>query len=1084
MKAENIQDIYQLSPLQQGILFHCLHTPESAVYFVQLCYVLRGNLNILAFEKSWQQIVDRHTALRTAFYWENLEKPLQVVYKKIQVFLEQHDWRSISPSQQLQQLEDFLESDRKKGFDFSLAPLMRPILIRVADDCYYFVWSKHHLILDGWSTALVLKEVVELYEVFCLGQNVASVTTSYGDYISWLKQQDLSKAEIFWQRVLKGINAPTSLTSLQVHPLSDQEGHYNQQIIKLSKITTDAIQSFAREHGLTLNTLIQGAWAILLSRYSGEEDVLYGVTVSGRPAELPKVESTVGMFINTLPLRVKLAGEDFLLPWLEQLQTQLIEIRQYEYSPLVKIQGWSEVPRGLPLFESILVFENYPLDGALKGLQSNLEIENVNDFEKTNYPLTVTVIPGSKLNIKISYSSGFDTDTINRMLGHFQTLLASIVAKPGLRLSSLLMLTTSEQNQLLIDWNKTQAEYPTNVCIHQLFEVQVERTPDAIAVIFEDEQLTYRELNQRTNKLAHYLQQIGVKPEVLVGICVERSLEMLIGLLAILKVGAAYIPLDPSYPQERLAYILEDTQAPVLLSQASLLAAIPQHQAQIICLDTDWHLIEQQSPENLVCQLTPENLAYTIYTSGSTGKPKGVQIPHIALSNFLWAMKQSPGITKEDTLVAVTTYSFDIAALELFLPIIVGARLVIVSREVASDGIQLSATLNHSQATLMQGTPATWQLLLAAGWNGNQQLKILCGGEALPAHLANQLLERCASLWNMYGPTETTIWSAASQVKTVNSFVPISHPIANTQLYILDQYNQLVPVGVPGELCIAGDGLARGYFHRPDLTAEKFVPNPFSKQAARLYKTGDLARYLSNGEIEYLGRIDNQVKIRGFRIELGEIEALISQHPAVRETVVVVRKDSVDSQRIVAYVVPQIEQILAISDLMSFLKSKLPNYMVPSAFVTLEALPLTPNGKVDRKALPAPNTARPELDKELVAPRNLVEAKLTEIWSEVLGVDQVGIFDNFFELGGDSILGIVVITRANQAGLKLTTKQLFQYQTIADLADVAVTKKVSQAEPKIIKEHTPSNFPKANLNQQDLNRFLAKVKQGSKNKTI
>ncbi|MBE9216802.1 non-ribosomal peptide synthetase, partial [Plectonema cf. radiosum LEGE 06105] len=474
MKTENIQNIYQLSPLQQGILFHCLHSPQSAVYFVQLCCILRGNINVVAFEQSWQQVVDRHTALRTAFYWENLEKPHQVVYKKIQVFLEQQDWRSISPSQQLQQLDNFLQGERKKGFNLSQAPLMHLNLIRVADDSYYFIWSKHHLIVDGWSTALVLKEIAKVYEAFCQEENVPLATTSYGDYISWLQQQDLSKAEVFWRQILKGIKAPTSLSCLQVHSLLGQEEKHNQQRIKLSKVTTDALQSLARQYRLTLNTLVQGAWAIFLSHYSGEEDVIYGVTVSGRPVELPKVESTVGMFINTLPLRVKLVGEDFLLPWLHQLQAQLIEIRQYEYSPLVKIQGWSEVPRGLPLFESILIFENYPLDGVLEDWQSNLEIQNIIDFQKTNYPLTVTVIPGSELNIKISYNSRFDIDTINRMLGHLQTLLEGIVANPQQHLSELSLLTESEQHQLLREWNNTEVEYPL-LCIHELFEAQVEK---------------------------------------------------------------------------------------------------------------------------------------------------------------------------------------------------------------------------------------------------------------------------------------------------------------------------------------------------------------------------------------------------------------------------------------------------------------------------------------------------------------------------------------------------------------------------------------------------------------------------------
>jgi len=610
------------------------------------------------------------------------------------------------------------------------------------------------------------------------------------------------------------------------------------------------------------------------------------------------------------------------------------------------------------------------------------------------------------------------------------------VADSDQRISDLPMLTKTEQHQLLVEWNDTQFEYPKNQCIHQLFEAQVERSPDAIAVVFEDQQLTYQELNQRANQLAHHLRRLGTGPEVLVGICMERSLSMVIGLLGILKADGAYVPLDPSYPQERLAFILQEAQVSVLLTQAQLVEGMPQHKAKVVCLDTDSLLIAQQSRENPVSHITTHNLAYVIYTSGTQGKPKGVQIPHSALSNFLQAMRQSPELTEQDTLLAVTTVSFDIAALELFLPIIVGACIVIVSREVARDGAQLSAKLTHSKATVMQATPATWQLLLAAGWAGKQQLKILCGGEALPEHLANQLLNRCDSLWNMYGPTETTIWSAASLVETDNSVVPISHPIANTQFYILDQDGQLVPIGVPGELHIGGNGLARGYSNRPELTAEKFIPNPFSEQpGTRLYKTGDLARYLPNGEIEYIGRIDNQIKIRGFRIELGEIEALISQHPAVRETVVVVRSDELDSQHLVAYVVLHSGQTLTITELRRFLESKLPNYMVPAAFVLLEDLPLTPNGKVDRKALPAPDQNRFESEKPFAEPRTPIEEVLAAIWFSILKLEHVGIYDNFFELGGHSLLATQVISRVRSSfQIELPLRCLFESPTIAGLA--------------------------------------------------
>ncbi|WP_407885538.1 non-ribosomal peptide synthetase, partial [Scytonema sp. NUACC26] len=747
----------------------------------------------------------------------------------------------------------------------------------------------------------------------------------------------------------------------------------------------------------------------------------------------------IGFFVNTLVLRTKFAGN----PSFEELLKRVREVALGAYAhqdlPFELLVEQLQPQRDLShtaIFQVMFVLQNAPMSSLeLPGLTLT-PLESDSDTAKFDLTLNMTeTVEGLIGNLEYN-TDLFAENTISRMVGHLQTLLSGIVANPQQRLSELPLLTESERYQLLWKWNDTEVEYPKEQCIHELFEAQVEKTPDAVAVVFESEQLTYWELNAKANQLAHYLRSLGVKPEVLVGICVERSLNMVIGLLAILKAGSAYIPLDPSYPQERLAFILKDTQVSVLLTQTSLLEAIPQQKTQVICLDTDWQLIDQQSQENLFSLLITENLAYTIYTSGSTGKPKGVQIPHKALNNFLFAMKQSPGLTEEDTLLAVTTYSFDIAALELFLPIVVGARLVIVSREVASDGTQLSVTLTDSKATVMQATPATWQLLLATGWGGNHQLKILCGGEALPGHLANQLLDRCDSLWNMYGPTETTIWSAASLVKTVNSTVPISHPIANTQLYILDQYNQLVPVGVPGELCIGGEGLARGYFHKPDLTAEKFIPNPFSDKSTRLYKTGDLARYLPNGEIEYIGRTDNQVKLRGFRIELGEIETLISQHPGVRETVVAIHSSQADSQRIVAYVVPNSKQTPTISELRGFLEAKLPSYMVPSSFVTLEAIPLTPNGKVDRKALRAPDTARPELEAVYQSPQTEVEQTIADIWQEVLNVETVGIHDNFFELGGHSLLLVQVHGKLREVFKKnLSILDLFRYPTISSLAD-------------------------------------------------
>ncbi|NEQ21473.1 MAG: AMP-binding protein [Microcoleus sp. SIO2G3] len=972
--------------------------------------------------------------------------------------------------------------------------------------------------IEGWSWSLLWKEVYSFYEAFCHGKDLdLERPRPYRDYITWLQQQDLSKAEAFWRQQLKGFTTPTPLGVNRVPgSLPSQEQECDRQRILLSATETAALQSFARQHKLTLNILLQGAWALLLSRYSGEDDVVFGATSSGRSTALAGAESIVGLFINTLPLRVRISPDVLLLPWLEQLQAQQLEALHYEYTPLAQIQGWSEIPRNQPLFESILVFNNYFVDSSRAKLSESLRASNYRSFEKTNYPLTVVALPGSELRLEITYNTHqFDAAAISRMLGHLKTLLAGMVANPHQHLRDLSLLTAAEQHQLLFEWNDTQTDYPKHQCIHELFEAQVEQSPDAIAVVFEDRYLTYRQLNDRANQLAHYLQLLGVRPEVLVGICVERSLEMVIGLLGILKAGGAYIPLDPALPQERLKFMLEDSQVSVLLTESDQLAKLLQHQAKVLCLDTIWQTIEKYSDSNPNTGVTPDNLAYTIYTSGSTGKPKGVQVLHQGVVNFLASMSQAPGLCAGDVLLAVTTISFDIAVLELFLPLSVGARVVVVTREVASDATELSKALTSSGATVMQATPATWRMLITAGWQGCSTLKILCGGEALSGDLAAQLLERSASVWNMYGPTETTIWSAVHRVEPGNACVAIGRAIANTQIYLIDpqwqgtRENQnsvstegkddftrftspLVPVGVPGELYIGGIALARGYLNRPELTAEKFIPNPFNnKPEERLYKTGDLARYRPDGSIEYLGRSDHQVKVRGFRIELGEIEAVLSQHPAVREAIVLAREDVQGDQRLVAYVAasqfnPKSRALLKLGgnlpaprpkiqnpklqDLRHFLSERLPEYMVPSIFVQLDAIPLTPNGKADRKALPEPDTTRPELDNAFVAPRTPIEAKLVEIWAEILRVERVGIRDNFFELGGDSILSLQIVAKANQAGLKLTPKELFKHPTIANLAAVTVTTEGLDTEQGLV---TDSDFPLAKLNQQELDELIA-----------
>ena len=670
-----------------------------------------------------------------------------------------------------------------------------------------------------------------------------------------------------------------------------------------------------------------------------------------------------------------------------------------------------------------------------------LEVEELVLAESRTAKFDLTLMltdGGDNIDLEVEYSTDlFDESRIERMIGHFCTLLEAAAANPAQQLSSLPLLTDAERQQLLVEWNRTEAAYPKDRRLHELFEEQVNRTPDATAVVFEDKQLSYRQLNERANRLAHHLQRLGVGPDRLVAICVERSLEMVVGLLGILKAGGAYVPLDPNFPADRLAFMLLDSRALLVLTQRrlrdQLQAASPD--ASFLCLDADWDSIANSPSQDPEFGVGPENLAYVIYTSGSTGQPKGVEIRHRNLVNVLSAMAREPGVTLGDKLLAVTTISFDIAALEIFLPLIAGAQVEVVRTAEVSDGFALRQRLEMSGATVMQATPATWAMLIEAGWSGNRDLRALCGGEAIAPALADGLLMRTKEVWNVYGPTEATIWSSFDRIRRGQP-ITIGRPIANTQFYVVDGSGHPVPIGVPGELLIGGDGLARGYHSRPELTAEKFIPDPFrADPGARLYKTGDLAHYLPNGAIEFLGRLDHQVKIRGFRIELGEIELVLAGFPGVREAVTIAREDVPGDKRLVAYLTVKEGAAPKDLELSGLLRAKLPDYMIPSAFVILDRFPLTPNGKVDRKALPRSEAQSSNL-AEFARPDTETQKALADIWCEALGIQQVGLHDNFFELGGHSLLATRVASRAIATfRVRLPLRTLFEHPTLAGLAE-------------------------------------------------
>ncbi|MFP2932892.1 amino acid adenylation domain-containing protein, partial [Pyxidicoccus sp. 3LG] len=999
-----IEDLYPLSPTQQGMLFHTLLEPSDGDYFEQLTWRIRTPLNMAAFRRAWETLVARHAVFRTGFFWENLSESHQVVLPRVELPWQELDWREVPEAEQSARLEDFLRADRAHGFDLSRPPLARVTCMRQGDGTWRVVFSHHHLLLDGWSQGRIFQELFSLYDTFARGETPKlSPALPYRDYIAWLRRQDYARTERFWRETLAGVTGPTPLPAALPGAIANAPKGLHEREVRLSRQATTALQSLARQHGLTLNTVVQGSWALMLGRYAGETDVVFGATVSGRPPELPGVEEFVGLFINTLPVRVSLPPDEKVLDWLKRLQAQQAALRQQEHSPLAQVQGWSDVPRGTPLFESILVFENYPIDEAVRQRAGGLELDDIHALERTNYALSAVVVPGNELVLTLSGDTRrFEASALERLLGQWRTALEGMAAQPEQLLADVPWLTAEQQKQLLVDWNDTRTDFPAGTCVHQLFEAQVARTPDAVALTFEGTHLTYRELDGRANALAHALRDLNVGPESRVGVCMERSLELVIALMGVLKAGGAYVPLDPSYPRERLAAMLEDAGPQVVVTHPSLAERLPPHAAPRLHLqvsEVDASALPSAPP---VSGVTSENTAYVIFTSGSTGRPKGAMNAHQGVVNRLLWMQQQYGLTSADTVLQKTPFSFDVSVWEFFWPLMTGARLVVARPGGHQDSAYLARLFQQERITTVHFVPSMLAAFLEEPelWRSGSLRRVICSGEALPAEVAERCLERLgAELHNLYGPTEAAVDVTAWPVQrgAHPRGIPIGRPIANTRIHLLDGRMRPVPVGVAGELYIGGVQVGRGYQGRPDLTAERFIPDPYSATpGARLYRTGDLARYTPEGVIEYLGRTDFQVKVRGFRIELGDIETVIGQHPSVRDCVVVARNEGGDRKRLVGYFVPKAGLTADIAALRTWLESKLPEHMVPSALVVMEALPLTPSGKVDRRALPAPGAQRTETERTYVAPRTPVEETLAAIWAQVLGRERVGIHDNFF----------------------------------------------------------------------------------------
>ncbi|WP_442940787.1 non-ribosomal peptide synthase/polyketide synthase [Nostoc sp.] len=1054
-----VKTSYPLSSGQEAMWFIYQIAPESVAYNIFITVKINSYLNINSVNRVWEKIIENHPILRTT-YTSHEGKSVQEINQQHNFNLEVTDASNWS--------EDYLKEKifaiADRPFNLEKDPVLRVNLFTQSTEEHILLLTMHHIAGDMWSFDLLLSQFQALYaeeiEQISLQQTETAIddltnNKSYLDLVRWQSEMLSSsrgeKHRQYWQEQLAGELPILNLLADKPRP-TVQTYQGTAHISKLDKELIQKLQYLAQTSGTTLYQILLTAFYVQLYRYTNQKDILIGSPMRGRWSG--DFKDIVGYFVNLTVLRTAIEENATFTEFLAQVSDTVKTAQthqDYPFSLLAKQLQPQRDPSRSPLCQVSFTWQPQRwCERTEKSLHSGEQVLQMEPYllghqRGADFDLNLMVMEAQEVfQLCWQYNTDlFEATTISRMAGHFVTLLEGIAANPQQQIWQLPLLKEVEQQQLLVEWNDTGVDYPQDKCIHQLFEEQVERTPDAVAVVFENQQLTYQELNYRANQLAHHLKSLGVGADVLVGLCVERSLEMVVGLLGILKAGGAYVPLDPNYPQQRLTVILDDAALPLLLTQQSLLESLPEHTAQVVCFDSDRQLIAQHSPENPLSGNKPENLAYVIYTSGSTGKPKGVQVNHNCVVNFLASMSLCPGLTDSDTFCAITTISFDIAVLELYLPLIVGAKLVVVSREVAGDGARLLLELQQSGTTVMQATPVTWQMLLASGLSTQQLgMKLLCGGEALPDQLAHQLLETGSEVWNLYGPTETTIWSSIYQLRNESTqlearsiITPIGRPIANTQIYILDTQLQLVPLGVPGELHIGGAGLARGYLNRPELTQEKFIPNPFGEVgASRLYKTGDLARYRPDGNIEYLGRIDNQVKIRGFRIELGEIEAVLSQHNDVETSCAIAPDDIYGNKRLIAYIVPHQHCTPSISELRQFIKAKLPDYMVPNAFVMLEEMPLTPNGKIDRRALPAPELHSQSSDRYIV-PRTPVEEMLAQIWVQVLKVEQIGIDDNFFELGGHSLLATQLVSRIrNVFKVELQLRNLFAATTVAQLA--------------------------------------------------
>lgn len=1065
-----------LSFAQQRLWFVQQFDRSSTAYNVSRAIQLEGQLNIPVLERSFNEVVRRHEILRTTFAATAEGQPVQIIAPSQPLSISILD---LSGSAEIeQQVQQLATEEAHRPFNLTQAPLLRLTLLRLKETQFVLLITLHHIIFDGWSLGVLIREVMALYRSFLAGQPspLPELPIQYADFALWQRQWlqgDVLNAQIdYWTHQLSGdipvLQMPTDRPRPPV-----QTGRGAAQSFTLSPSLSKALKQLTQREGVTLFMTLLAAFKTLLYRYTNQEDLWIGSPIANRNRS--ELEGLIGFFVNTLVLRTHPSSHLSFHEFLGQVRQVALEAYAHQDLPFERLVEALQPKRDLsrnPLFQAAFALQNAATDVLeLPGLHLHV-LEKQSRTAKFDLDLSMQDTPQGLRGVLEYNTDLFNTDTIDRLIGHFKTLLAGIVANPNQRLSELPLLTPDEQVYLISgkvgNAEKVDITYPTQCCIHEWFEEQVERTPDTIALIFKEQQLTYAELNERSNRLAHFLRSIGVKPDTCVALYLERSIDLIVGMLGVLKAGGAYVPLDPTYPPERLAFMLKDSQAAIILSQQHLVqprsplqSSAPQ--IKTICLDADWETIAQFSHQNPVHQTTADHLAYVIYTSGSTGTPKGVMIPHGALVSYTHAAQQVYGLQSGDRILQFSSTSFDASVEEIYPCLTQGATLVLRTESMVASVAVFLQTCQDWGITVLSLPTAYWHELTAALGTEVETLPVslrlvIIGGEAAhPDQFARwqQHVGQSVKLINTYGPTETTVVATLYDLSNITadslpSSVPIGRPLPHVSVYILDRQLQPVPIGVPGELYIAGRGLARGYVNRPTLTAEKFIPNPFTPSPLTpvetlreppttpsfcLYKTGDLARYRSDGAIEFLGRLDAQIKLWGFRIELSEIEAALMQHPALRAAAVIVQTDDANHQHLIAYVVAHPGQSISPDQVRDFLRAKLPYYMLPARLVVLDALPLTPNGKIDRQALSHVDFTESCSGSAFVAPRTPTEATLAEIWADVLNVKQVSIHDNFFELGGHSLLVVRLLARLRDVfHVDLPLRCLFEAPTVASLA--------------------------------------------------